>query len=55
MTKKKPLIELDEHHAKCPTCGASVDLRNLAEVLFHQDPAHTPKPVPSWKGSRRVK
>jgi hypothetical protein len=38
--KKPPFVQLDDQHVKCPTCGATVDLRQHDQVLLHQDPGH---------------
>lgn len=29
----------------CPTCGQTIDLRRLGDVLYHDEPDHAPLPV----------
>jgi hypothetical protein len=31
-----------EHSSKCPTCGSYVDMRDLAQVLEHEEPLPHP-------------
>jgi hypothetical protein len=31
---------VDEPYCRCPTCGESVDERDVEQVLQHLDPAH---------------
>lgn len=40
----EPLDET-EHFYVCQHCGQAVDMRELANVLYHDEPGHTPKPV----------
>jgi hypothetical protein len=37
----EPKSEL-EHFYKCPTCGQSVDMRDLGQVFHHELPGHEP-------------
>lgn len=32
-----------EHYYQCPHCGQSVDMRDLADVFYHEEPDHKPK------------
>jgi hypothetical protein len=34
----------DGHSYACPRCGQSVDRRDLAAVVFHENPEHWPAP-----------
>jgi hypothetical protein len=34
----------DDHFMKCPACGSLVDLRDLEQVLRHQQPGHPAEP-----------
>ena len=31
-----------EHFYTCSACGQQVDMRQLGDVFFHDDPAHAP-------------
>ena len=39
-----PLSEA-EHFYVCPGCGQAVDMRELADVLYHGELNHEPKPT----------
>jgi bifunctional non-homologous end joining protein LigD len=34
-----------EHFLTCKSCGQAIDLRNLGDVLHHEEPGHAPVPV----------
>jgi hypothetical protein len=36
-----------EHFEVCPVCGQAFDLRDLAQVLHHDQPEHEPLPRPA--------
>jgi len=40
----EPLAEA-EHFYVCSVCGQAVDMRQLADVLYHEELQHEPKPV----------
>jgi hypothetical protein len=42
--KPHDIIVIDErqHFYTCPSCGQSVDMRDLSQVLWHEQPGHTP-------------
>jgi hypothetical protein len=40
----EPLAEVD-HFYVCSVCGQAVDMRQLADVLYHEELTHNPKPV----------
>lgn len=40
----EPLAEA-EHFYLCSVCGQAVDIRQLADVLYHEELKHDPKPV----------
>lgn len=40
----EPLDEAD-HFYVCPHCGQAVDMRQLADVLYHEDLTHDRKPA----------
>jgi len=49
-------IELDDadkkHFYKCKQCGEMVDMRQLDDVLYHQDHVH--RPDIQYGGSKRI-
>jgi hypothetical protein len=42
-----------EHFYRCKKCGEFVDMRQLDDVLFHED--HIQRPDIPYGGSRRLK
>jgi hypothetical protein len=40
------------HFYRCETCGEMVDMRQLDDVLFHED--HVPRPDIQYGGSKRL-
>jgi hypothetical protein len=40
----EPLDEAEHFHV-CGHCGQSVDMRQLADVFYHHEPGHKPKPL----------
>ena len=40
------------HFYECQQCGQMVDMRQLDEVLFHED--HVPRPDIQYDGSERL-
>ena len=38
------LVKAD-HFYVCSVCGQAVDIRQLADVLYHEELTHSPKPV----------
>lgn len=32
------------HFDECPSCGQSIDLRRLGDVMYHDEPDHAPLP-----------
>lgn len=33
-----------EHFINCGACGQAFDMRDLADVFYHEEPGHKPKP-----------
>ncbi|MER9652483.1 hypothetical protein NKJ26_03060 [Mesorhizobium sp. M0152] len=42
-----PVKDEIEHFMICPVCGQEIDMRNLAEVLHHDNPHHEPLKYPT--------
>lgn len=38
-------VDEAEHFMKCRACGQAFDMRDLQQVLYHEDPGHEPKKV----------
>ncbi|TIR19629.1 MAG: hypothetical protein E5X34_19685 [Mesorhizobium sp.] len=38
---KQPTCET-EHFHRCPLCGQAVDWRDLRQVIWHEQPKHSP-------------
>ena len=41
-----------QHFYQCQQCGEMVDMRQLDDVLFHED--HKPRPDIQYDGSKRI-
>jgi hypothetical protein len=55
MTKsdfEKLATEEKQHFYQCQHCGEMVDMRQLDDVLFHED--HKPRPDIQYGGSKRL-
>lgn len=35
----------EDHFYTCSACGQAVDMRDLGDVFYHEEPGHKPKPV----------
>ncbi|RWE31082.1 MAG: hypothetical protein EOS78_26865 [Mesorhizobium sp.] len=35
-------IREEDHFYNCPTCGQSVDQRDLRQIMWHEEPGHEP-------------
>jgi hypothetical protein len=40
-----PPVEETEHYIKCSECGSWIDMRDLSQVLAHEEPGHKPEGV----------
>ncbi|MER8418764.1 hypothetical protein [Mesorhizobium sp. M1329] len=38
----KPVVDEREHFYRCAHCGQLVDMRDLAQVMWHEDEGHEP-------------
>ncbi len=34
-----------EHYLTCRACGQAFDMRDLAQMIYHEQPDHKPKPT----------
>ena len=44
-----------EHFMKCGICGQYFDMRDLTQVIYHEQIPHRPVPVVPFGGAKRIK
>ncbi|MER9842543.1 hypothetical protein NKJ59_14995 [Mesorhizobium australicum] len=45
-----PVRDERDHFYACPSCGQEVDMRDLRQVIWHEEPGHEPlEPQPEAK------
>ena len=38
----EPVVDERDHFYNCPSCGQKVDMRDLRQVIWHEEPGHKP-------------